>query len=225
MEQTDTEWPTVLEKNGLSLEADIFENYGIDSETDLSVLDQDDFSKLVSRGMKPFHVKKLESWCDAVRERVENMLPSSLNTPAATALLSSNSSHNFFLKKRQSGSFLSSPFCHLSITNTSFLSFMSTPTSYILPPVVFSLSVIINKVRIREHLFAPSRTRISRPLPIAREQRPNIPHTKRNPTWASPFARAMGQDYSPQSGGQPYHLDLFPCRRHNPESPFFFFLV
>ena len=39
----------MLEKNGLRLEADIFENYGIDSETDLSVLDQDDFRKLASR--------------------------------------------------------------------------------------------------------------------------------------------------------------------------------
>ena len=79
----------MLEKNGLCLTTDIFENYGIDSETDLSLLDQDDFSKLDSRGMKPLHVKKLESWCDDVRERVENMLSSSLNTPAAAAVLSS----------------------------------------------------------------------------------------------------------------------------------------
>jgi hypothetical protein len=79
----------VLEKNGLSLAAEILENYGIDSETDLSVLDQDDFSKLASRGLKPLYVKKLECWCDDVCERVENMLPSSLNTPAAAALLSS----------------------------------------------------------------------------------------------------------------------------------------
>ena len=40
-------------EDGLCLEVDIFENYGIDSETDLSVLDQDDFSKLASRGLKP----------------------------------------------------------------------------------------------------------------------------------------------------------------------------
>ena len=89
MQQTDKGWLTVLEKNGLRLAADIFENYGIDSETDLSVLDQDDFSKLASRGLKPLHVKKLERWCDDVRERAENMLPSSLNTPAAAAVLSS----------------------------------------------------------------------------------------------------------------------------------------
>jgi len=59
------------------------------TETDLSVLDQDDFSKLSSRGMKPLHAKKLECWCEAVRERAENMLSSSLNTPAASVLLSS----------------------------------------------------------------------------------------------------------------------------------------
>ncbi len=46
MEQTDTGWLTVLEKNGLRLTADILENYGIDSETDLSVVDQDDFSEI-----------------------------------------------------------------------------------------------------------------------------------------------------------------------------------
>ena len=57
VQQTDTGWLALLEKNGLRLVTDIFENYGIDSETDLSVLDQDDFSKLVSRGMKPLYVK------------------------------------------------------------------------------------------------------------------------------------------------------------------------
>ncbi len=50
MEQTDTGWLTVLEKNGLRLAADIFENYGIDSETDLSVLDQDDFTNWIFEG-------------------------------------------------------------------------------------------------------------------------------------------------------------------------------
>jgi hypothetical protein len=84
----------VLEKNGLRLAADIFENYGIDSETDLSVIDQDDFNKLTSRGLKPLHVacvcvKQFELWCDTVCERAENMLSSSLNTPAVAAVLSS----------------------------------------------------------------------------------------------------------------------------------------
>ena len=37
--------------------------------------------------MKPLYAKKLERWCETVCERVENMLPSSLNTPAASALL------------------------------------------------------------------------------------------------------------------------------------------
>jgi hypothetical protein len=49
----------VLEKNGLGPAAAILENYGIDSETDLLVLDQDDFSKLASRGLKPLYEKKL----------------------------------------------------------------------------------------------------------------------------------------------------------------------
>ena len=32
--------------------------------------------------VKTLHVKKLEHWCDVVRVRAENMLSSSLNTPA-----------------------------------------------------------------------------------------------------------------------------------------------
>ena len=74
VEQTIEGWLTVLEKNGLRPVAEILENYGIDSETDLLVLDQDDFSKLASRGLKPLHVKKLERWCEAVRERAEKCL-------------------------------------------------------------------------------------------------------------------------------------------------------
>jgi hypothetical protein len=58
----------VLEKNGLGPAAGILENYGIDSETDLLVLDQDDFSKLASRGLKPLYAKKLERWCGAARD-------------------------------------------------------------------------------------------------------------------------------------------------------------
>jgi hypothetical protein len=69
MEEQEDGWLTVLEKNGLGPAAAILHNYGIDSETDLLVLDPDDFSKLASRGLKPFHVKKLERWCEAVRER------------------------------------------------------------------------------------------------------------------------------------------------------------
>jgi hypothetical protein len=45
----------VLEKtrDGLGPVAEILENYGIDSETDLLVLDQDDFRKLDSKDIKP----------------------------------------------------------------------------------------------------------------------------------------------------------------------------
>jgi hypothetical protein len=50
VEGTETGRLSVLEKNGLGPAAEILENYGIDSETDLFVLDQDDFSKLASRG-------------------------------------------------------------------------------------------------------------------------------------------------------------------------------
>ena len=89
MDEQEDGWVTKLEKNGLGPASEILENYGIDSETDLLVLDQDDFIKLVSRGLKPLYAKKLERWCETVRERSENMLPSSLNTPAASALLSS----------------------------------------------------------------------------------------------------------------------------------------
>ena len=86
MEEQEDGWLTVLEKNGLGPAAAIFENYGIDSETDLLVLDPDDFSKLAARGLKPLHVKKLERWCESVHEREKNMLP---NAPTAAALLSS----------------------------------------------------------------------------------------------------------------------------------------
>jgi hypothetical protein len=44
------------------------------------VLDQDDFSKLASRGLKPLYAKKLERWCGAARD-----------APAASELLSSES--------------------------------------------------------------------------------------------------------------------------------------
>jgi len=80
MEEQEDGWLTVLEKNGLGPAAAILENYGIDSETDLLVLDQDDFSKLASRGLKPLYAKKLERWCGAARD-----------APAASALLSSES--------------------------------------------------------------------------------------------------------------------------------------
>ena len=58
----------MLEKNGLGPAAAILENYGIDSETDLLVLDQDDFNKLASRGLKPLYAKKLERHMSMVHQ-------------------------------------------------------------------------------------------------------------------------------------------------------------
>ena len=55
----------------------------------MSLLDQGDAHNLVSQGLKPMKLKKLECWCDAVRPRAEKTLPSSLNTPTAAALFSS----------------------------------------------------------------------------------------------------------------------------------------
>jgi hypothetical protein len=53
----DRGWLAVIEKQGLHQTAEILENYGINSETDVSVLDRDDFCKLVSGGLRP-----LEAW-------------------------------------------------------------------------------------------------------------------------------------------------------------------
>ena len=50
VEERDKGWLTELEKKGMNQTAEILQNYGIDSETDVSVLDQDDFSKLASPG-------------------------------------------------------------------------------------------------------------------------------------------------------------------------------
>ena len=47
----------MIEKQGLHQAAEILENNGINSETDVSVLDRDDFCKLVSGGLRP-----LEAW-------------------------------------------------------------------------------------------------------------------------------------------------------------------
>ena len=79
---TPTDWLAVLEKKGLYQVACILETYGIESENDVSLLDQGDMRKLVSQGLKPMQLKKLECWCDDVRRRAEKTLPSSLNTPA-----------------------------------------------------------------------------------------------------------------------------------------------
>ena len=59
---TPTDWLAVLEKKGLDQAAWILENYGIDSETDVPLLDQGDLRNLVSQGLKPMQLKKLECW-------------------------------------------------------------------------------------------------------------------------------------------------------------------
>jgi hypothetical protein len=68
---------------------EILENYGIDSETDLSVLDQDDLSKLVSACLRSLDAKKIQRWCDVVRTPVDKMFPSSLHTTTSPVILSS----------------------------------------------------------------------------------------------------------------------------------------
>ena len=60
VEGTDTGWLAVLEKKGLHQAAGILENYGIDSETNVSLLDQGDLRNLVSQGLRPMQLKKLE---------------------------------------------------------------------------------------------------------------------------------------------------------------------
>ena len=75
----DTAWLVVLEKKGLYQTTGILENYGIDCETDVSLLDREDFSKLTSNGLKTMEGKKFEHWCNSVCSRVENMLTSSFN--------------------------------------------------------------------------------------------------------------------------------------------------
>ena len=48
VEGEESDWLSELEKKGLHQVAEILENYGINSETDVSVLDRDDFCKLTS---------------------------------------------------------------------------------------------------------------------------------------------------------------------------------
>jgi hypothetical protein len=71
MEGTDTGWMTVLEKKGMHQAAGLLENYGIDSETDVSLLDQGDLRNLLSQGLKPMQLKKLEYWCEGACSRRE----------------------------------------------------------------------------------------------------------------------------------------------------------
>ena len=58
VEGEDTGWMTVLEKKGLHQSTEILENYGIESETDVSLFDRDDLFKLTSLGFKTMEGKK-----------------------------------------------------------------------------------------------------------------------------------------------------------------------
>ena len=62
VEGEESGWLSELEKKGLHQAAEILENYGINSETDVSVLDRDDFCKLASRGLKPLEASMLSPW-------------------------------------------------------------------------------------------------------------------------------------------------------------------
>jgi hypothetical protein len=45
----------------------------------VSLLDQGDLCNLVSLGLRPMQLKKLDHWCEVVSARDEKTLPSSLN--------------------------------------------------------------------------------------------------------------------------------------------------
>ena len=87
MEGADTGWLSEFEKKGLHQVAEILENYGIDSETDVSLLDQGDLQNLVSQGLRPMQLKKMDHWCETVRARAEKTLPSSLNSKERESMM------------------------------------------------------------------------------------------------------------------------------------------
>ena len=58
VEGEESDWLSELEKKGLHQAAEILENYGINSETDVSVLDRDDFCKLVSGRVQTVEIKE-----------------------------------------------------------------------------------------------------------------------------------------------------------------------
>jgi hypothetical protein len=59
--------------NGIYQTVEILDNYGIDSETDVSLVDPNDLSKLVSRDLKPLDDKKFQNWFVDVCTRTDNM--------------------------------------------------------------------------------------------------------------------------------------------------------
>jgi hypothetical protein len=56
-------WHALLEKKELHQVEDILEKNGIGSETDVSELEQHEFSDLESRGL--LHAQNLKRWCEA----------------------------------------------------------------------------------------------------------------------------------------------------------------
>ena len=83
-------WHALLEKKELHQAADILEKNRIGSETDVSELEQHDFSDLESRGL--LHVQNLKRWCEAGGK----MLPSWSTTPAAVLIYRFSLTYIFF---------------------------------------------------------------------------------------------------------------------------------
>lgn len=82
MADKDTKWNAMLENKGLLQAKDVLEKYGIGSETEVSVLEQDDFRALEARGVKPLQLKQLKRWCEAGGSAcAAEMLPSSSTVP------------------------------------------------------------------------------------------------------------------------------------------------
>jgi hypothetical protein len=57
VEEKDTGWRALLEKQGLHQAADILEKCGIGYATEVSDLEKNDFSELEARRLKPLQLK------------------------------------------------------------------------------------------------------------------------------------------------------------------------
>lgn len=88
--EVDRGWHALLEKKELHQVEDILEKNGIGSETDVSELQQHDFSDLESRGL--LHAQNLKRWCEAGGK----MLSSSSTTPAAVLIYRFSLTYVFF---------------------------------------------------------------------------------------------------------------------------------
>jgi hypothetical protein len=63
VEKRDKGWQPELEKEGMHQVTEILENYGIDSEMDLSVLDQDDYWKQTIEEKKGNQLERTKTVC------------------------------------------------------------------------------------------------------------------------------------------------------------------